>query len=155
MSGTQQGDLLSATELGAWRGFLRAHSALIRALDAELVAVHGLPLRSYEVLVHLHDAPRRRLRMAELSRSVLLSPSGVTRLVDRLEEDGLVCRRRCELDGRGYWAELTDAGAAKLATARVTHLAGVRRLFLDQLDARERERLGRLWERLLPRDAGA
>jgi DNA-binding MarR family transcriptional regulator len=150
MSEAARREKLSATELGAWRGFLRVHSALIRALDAELVAGHDLPLRSYEVLVHLHDAPEHRLRMSELSRSVLLSASGVTRLVDRLEADGLVCRRRCELDGRGYWAELTAAGRDKIEEARATHLSGVRRLFLAQLDDPELSALARLWERLLP-----
>lgn len=145
-----QGGALSKAELGAWRGFLRVHSSLIRALDAELVTAHDLPLRSYEVLVHLSDAPGRRLRMTDLSRSVLLSASGVTRLVDRLEVQGLVCRSRCRLDGRGFWAELTEAGAAKLAAARPTHLAGVRRLFLAHVDDRELAALACLWERLLP-----
>lgn len=145
-----RGTALSPAELGAWRGFLRVHSALIRALDAELVAAHDLPLHSYEVLVYLHDAPGRRLRMTELSRSVLLSASGVTRLVDRLEAQGFVCRSRCELDGRGYWAELTEAGIAKLAAARPTHLAGVRRLFLAHVDGPELATLARLWERMVP-----
>jgi DNA-binding MarR family transcriptional regulator len=128
---------------------LRVHSALIRELDAELVAAHDLPLHSYEVLVHLDGAPGHRLRMSELARSVLVSASGVTRLVDRLEADGFVCRRRCDLDGRGYWAELTPTGAAKLTAARATHLSGVRRLFLAHLDAGERARLAKVWERIL------
>jgi DNA-binding MarR family transcriptional regulator len=152
---TGQGDdrrRLSQAELDAWRGFLRAHSALIRELDAELVAAHDLPLRSYDVLVQLEGAPGRRLRMTELSRSVLLSASGVSRLVDRLEADGLVCRQRCELDGRGYWAELTDKGLARLREARPTHLAGVRRRFLAQVGESELEALGRLWRRLLSGD---
>jgi DNA-binding MarR family transcriptional regulator len=144
---------LTPPELAAWRGFLRAHSALIRDLDHELDQAHGLPLRAYDVLVQLEDAPGRRLRMTELSRSVLLSASGVSRLVDRLEVEGFVCRRRCEVDGRGYWAELTPAGAAKLAEARTTHLAGVRRLFLARLDERELAELAAIWERMLPGSA--
>jgi DNA-binding MarR family transcriptional regulator len=154
MTDEDQSRALSPAELGAWRGFLRVHSALTRELDAELVAAHGLPLHSYEVLVHLNDAPRRRLRMSELSRSVLLSASGVTRLVDRLESEGLVCRSRCELDGRGYWAELTEAGVGKLADARRTHLAGVRRRFLASVDDGELALLADIWERMVPGAAG-
>src|SRR5665647_49551 len=89
---------------------LRAHASLFHDMDAELTATHGLALRSYEVLLHLEDAPRRRLRMSDLSHSVLLSASGVSRLVDRLERDGLVRRERCSEDGRGYWAVLTTRG---------------------------------------------
>jgi len=129
----QTGVRLSAMELAAWRGFLRVQSSLFRELDAELTATHDLPLRSYEVLLLLEDAPERRLRMSDLSRSVLLSPSGMTRLVDRLQREGLVGRERCAEDGRGYYAVLTDAGDQRLQEARTTHLAGVRRLFLDRL----------------------
>ena len=78
---------LSAAELGAWRGMLRVHTALVKALDAELAAAHDLPLSSYEVLITLETAPGRKRRMAELADSVLLSRSGMTRLVDRLEKD--------------------------------------------------------------------
>ena len=86
---------LSSTELGAWRGMLRVHAALLRALDAELDAAHDLPLTSYDVLIYLKHAPGKRLRMAELADSVLLSRSGVTRLVDRLEREGLLVRDAC------------------------------------------------------------
>ena len=75
-----------AAELGAWRGLLRVHSALVKALDAELSTAHELPLSSYEVLINLEAAPGRKRRMAELADSVLLSRSGMTRLVDRLEQ---------------------------------------------------------------------
>jgi DNA-binding MarR family transcriptional regulator len=131
------------------------HSAFIRQLDADLVAAEGLPLRSYEVLLLLEDASQRRLRMSDLSRSVLLSPSGVTRLVDRLEREGLVERERCPEDGRGYNAVLTDAGAARLQRARARHLAGVRRLFLGRLDDDDLLRLAAYWDRLVPGAAGS
>jgi hypothetical protein len=91
---------LEPAELGAWRGMLRVHSALVKALDAELLATHGLPLTSYEVLINLQAAPGRRRRMAELADGVLLSRSGTTRLVDRLERDGLLVRDTCDSDGR-------------------------------------------------------
>jgi DNA-binding MarR family transcriptional regulator len=140
---------LTPPEFAAWGGLLRAHRALVHELDAELSAAHGLPLRSYEVLVKLHDAPRRRMRMTALSRSVLLSASGVTRLVDRLERDGYVCRQLCTEDGRGAYAELTEAGADKLTEAQPTHRAGIRRLFLRHFDDNELGRLDDYWKRVL------
>ncbi len=151
----QNGSRLSRDELAAWRGFLRVQSSLFRQLDAELSAAHDLPLRSYEVLLLLEDAPQQRLRMADLSRSVLLSASGMTRLVDRLEREGLAGRERCAEDGRGYWAVLTEAGARRLQEARATHLAGVRRLFLDRLDGDDLNRLAAYWELLVPGSAGS
>src|SRR3954463_3420344 len=98
---------LSPAELGAWRGFLRVHSTLVKALDAELQEAHGLPLSSYEVLITLRTAPGRRLRMAELADRVILSRSGMTRLVDRLEREGLLERDKCDSDARGFFAVLT------------------------------------------------
>jgi DNA-binding MarR family transcriptional regulator len=150
----QSGARLGPEELAAWRGFLRVQSSLFHQLDAELSATHDLSLRSYEVLLLLEDAPQRRLRMADLSRSVLLSASGMTRLVDRLERDGLVGRERCPEDGRGYFAVLTAEGDRRLQEARVTHLAGVRRLFLDRLDGDDLKRLAAYWEVLVPGSAG-
>ena len=126
------------------------HSTLIRQLDAEMTAAHGLPLRSYEVLLFLEDAQHSRLRMSELSHSVLLSASGVSRLVDRLEAEGFVQRQRCADDGRGYFAVLTGPGRLKLQEARATHLAGVRRLFLARFGDDELELLSDYWERVVP-----
>jgi DNA-binding MarR family transcriptional regulator len=140
---------LTAEELGAWRGLLRVHSALVKALDAELVAEHDLPLTSYEVLITLQAAPDRRRRMAELADSVLLSRSGMTRLVDRLERDGLLERDTCTSDGRGTYA-LTDKGEALLQEARRTHLDGVRERFLRHFETHELKELGERWERVLP-----
>ncbi len=91
---------LEASELAAWRGMLKVHAALVKALDSELEAAHGLPLTSYEVLIFLRAAPERRLRMAELADRTLLSRSGMTRLVDRLERDGLLRRDTCSSDAR-------------------------------------------------------
>jgi DNA-binding MarR family transcriptional regulator len=139
---------LDATELDAWRGMLRAHSALVKALDGELEAAHGLPLSSYEVLLHLAHAPGNRLRMAELADRALLSRSGMTRLVDRLAREGLLERDSCRDDRRGAYAVLTPAGADLLARARPTHLAGVRQRFLAHFDADELRQLGAFWDRL-------
>ena len=141
---------LTPEELGAWRGLLRVHSALVKALDAELLAEHDLPLTSYEVLINLQAAPGRRRRMAELADSVLLSRSGMTRLVDRLERDGLLERDTCTSDGRGTYAVLTEKGEALLARARRTHLDGVRERFLRHFSTDELQALGERWERVLP-----
>jgi DNA-binding MarR family transcriptional regulator len=127
---------------------LRAHAELTRALDAQLAREHNLPLSSYEVLLFLADAPDGRMRMSELAESVLLSRSGLTRLVDRLERDGLLKRERCESDARGLFAEITPEGRRLFDAARRTHLDGVRALFLDRFSRDELRALGGLWQKL-------
>ncbi len=145
---------LTEKQLGAWRGLLRVHSALVKALDSELEAAHGLPLSSYEVLISLRTAPRRKLRMADLADRVLLSRSGMTRLVDRLEREGLLVREQCPVDARGCLAALTDEGEAFLERARPTHLAGVHEKFLRHFEEEELARLAECWERVLPGASG-
>ncbi len=152
-SPTRRGARLDELELGAWRGFLRVHAALSRQLDAELTAAHGLPLSAYEVLLFLADAPGGQMRMSDLADSVLLSRSGLTRLVDRLERDGLVRRRACPGDTRGFNAVITDAGASASRRPQGTHLDGVRRRFLDRLSDEEKVAPGRVWERMRQADA--
>jgi DNA-binding MarR family transcriptional regulator len=142
--------LLGRTELGAWRGFLRVHSSLTKALDAELLREHGLPLSSYEVLLFLADSPEGQLRMSELADGVLLSRSGLTRLVDRMERDGLLRRERCTEDARGYFAAITDKGRALFQRARKTHLGGVRQRFLRHFSDEELRTLASLWDRVAP-----
>jgi len=139
---------LSADEEDAWAGLLRAHARLVRELDAELTAAHHLPLTSYEVLLKLARAPGGRLRMSELAEAVLLSRSGLTRLVDRVEREGLVERRSCQDDARGQWAVITKPGLVRFRVAQRTHLQGVRRRFLDRLDADDLRQLGRIWRSL-------
>lgn len=141
---------LDPAELEAWRGLLRVHATVLKELDAELDAAHGLPLTSYEVLIQLADAPERRMRMCDLADSVLLSRSGMSRLVDRLEREGLLCRAACTNDARGAFACITEAGLALLEQARPTHVAGIRRRFLSQFDADELRLLGAFWRRLVP-----
>ena len=140
--------LLDEEELAAWRGMLRAHAELVRTLDAELTREHDLPLSSYEVLLYLNDSGDGRLRMSELADSVLLSRSGLTRLVDRLERQGLLKRERCASDARGLFAEITPEGRSAFAAARQTHLDGVRRLFLERFSRDELRTLGALWQKL-------
>ncbi len=141
---------LSGRELAAWRGFLRVHASLVSDLDRELEEAHGLPLSHYEVLLHLANAPDERLRMSDLASSVLLSQSGVTRLVDRLERAGHVVRQPCPEDRRVLYAQLTDAGRTRLSEARPTHLAGVRTRFLAPFDDAELNELAAAWERVRP-----
>jgi DNA-binding MarR family transcriptional regulator len=141
-------ELLNEEELAAWRGMLRAHAELTKELDAELAREHNLPLSSYEVLLYLADAPEGRMRMAELADSVLLSRSGLTRLVDRLQREGLLKRERCESDARGYFAEITPKGRRLFDAARRTHLDGVRTLFLSRFSPDELRAMGALWQKL-------
>jgi DNA-binding MarR family transcriptional regulator len=145
---------LTPVELGAWRGLLRVHAALVKSLDAELSAAHELPLSSYEVLITLEAAPSRKLRMSELADSVLLSRSGMTRLVDRLEQHGLLERDHCTADGRGCFAVLTDKGLGAVAEARRTHFGGVRERFLSQFADEELRLLATFWDRVLPGTSG-
>jgi DNA-binding MarR family transcriptional regulator len=140
---------LDTRELRAWRGLLRVHAQLSKALDAQLIAAHGLPLTSYEVLMYLSDAEAGQMRMHDLADCVLLSRSGLTRLVDRLVSTGLVARNPCADDGRGSYAEITPAGEEKLVAARRTHLAGVRTFFLDRLGEDDQRALGDPWDRVL------
>jgi DNA-binding MarR family transcriptional regulator len=142
---------LSPGELRAWRGLLRAHGSLVKALDAELERAHGLGLTTYEVLLYLEHAPCRQMRMCDLADSVLLSRSGLTRLVDRLERDGLLERVSCSHDARGAYAVVTDRGRSKLRAARATHLAGVRAHFLEHFSEDELDILGGFFERILER----
>ena len=141
-------ELLNEEELAAWRGMLRAHAELTKELDAELAREHNLPLSSYEVLLYLADAPDGRMRMAELAESVLLSRSGLTRLVDRLEREGLLKRERCESDARGYFAQITPRGRRLFDRARRTHLEGVRARFLSRFSRDELRAMGALWQKL-------
>ena len=150
-SDTPVARLLTSPELRAWRGMLRAHAALAKALDAQLEAAHGLQLSSYEVLMYLADAEDERMRMCDLASSILLSRSGLTRLVDRLQREGLLERVACHDDARGAFAKLTPLGRERLAAARATHLAGVRALFLDLFSPDELDRLGDAWDRVLDR----
>jgi DNA-binding MarR family transcriptional regulator len=127
---------------------LRAHAELVRELDAELARDHDMPLSSYEVLLFLNDSESGRMRMSELADSALLSRSGLTRLVDRLERQGLLKRERCESDARGWFAEITPEGRRAFGAARKTHLDGVRRAFLSHFSRDELRTLGGLWQKL-------
>jgi DNA-binding MarR family transcriptional regulator len=141
---------LDPQELRAWRGMLQVHAAVTRELDAQMHREHGLSVSAYEVLMFLGDAEGGRLRMADIADRVLLSRSGLTRLVDRMERDGLLRRERCEDDARGYNALISDKGRELFGQARRTHLDGVRERFLSHLSPDELRTLARLWEKVAP-----
>ena len=128
--------------------FLRSHAALTRALNGELVTAHGLTINDYEVLLHLQQTPGHRLRRVDLAERLLLTASGITRLLEGLERAGYVAKARCDSDARVTYAVITAAGEAKLREASRTHLAGVRRLFESRFDEREAATLAELLERL-------
>lgn len=147
MAETALDRLPTRSELLAYRSFLRAHARVTRCLEGDLIAEQRLTLAAYDVLEALTEAPEQRLRMTELADVVLLSRSGVTRLVDRLERLGLVRRVRVDSDGRGVQAVITERGEGRLQMAAATHRHGVARYFLDAADG-ELETLVRACERL-------
>ena len=135
-------------EIQAWAKLLRAHAALTRRFSADLQAMHGLTLNAYEVLLHLAHAPERRMRRVDLAGSVLLTASGITRLLDGLERAGYVDRAADENDARVTYAVLTDEGYEKLRDAAPTHVGGIRELFGDRFSRDELEALAELLDRL-------
>jgi DNA-binding MarR family transcriptional regulator len=137
--------------LSAWRTFLYAHAQVRRQLERELQAEQSMGLAEYEVLLVLAYSEGRRLRMSELADTLALSRSGATRLVDRLEADGLLVRVSCDTDRRGQWAQLTDAGYRRLRRASPTHLRGVAEHFLDRIPRTELDSLSRILDRVVER----
>src|SRR5436309_27342 len=132
----------------AWLRFLRAHAAITRELSSRLEAVHELTLSDFDVLIQLYHAEGRRMRRIDLARSVLLTASGITRLLDGLESCGLVAKERCDSDARVTYAVLTKSGIKKLEAAREAHLADIEELFGSRFSPQEREQLAELLGRL-------
>ncbi len=139
---------LEGASLEAWRSYLQSHASIVRALDAELVAEQGITTRDYEVMLYLAQAPDRKLPMSALAESTMLTRSGITRLVDGLVGHGLIERISCESDARVSYAHLTDVGYVKLRDAGCTHIAGIRRLFLEHFTVEETDLLATLLARL-------
>jgi DNA-binding MarR family transcriptional regulator len=136
--------------IGVWRSFLRAHASVVAELEAELGVRVGLPLSWYDVLLQLAEAPNRRLRMADLAERVLLSRSGLTRLVDRLQAAGLVRREADPTDARGTFTVPTDAGLVRLRAAAPVHLSGIQERWLAHFSDDELVQLGELLARIAP-----
>ncbi len=135
--------------MGAWRTFLEAHARVTDALAAELEDETGLPLSWYDVLVQLTEAPEHRLRMQDLARAVLLSKSGLTRLVDRMVAAGLVAREPCLDDRRGTFVCLLPEGTARLDGASPVHMRGVSQHFTSHLSEEDARELQSLLARVL------
>ena len=140
--------VLSDQALSAWVGLLRGHAALTRALNADLVADHGLTLNDYEVLLRLSRAPERKMRRVDLAEQVLLTASGITRLLEGLERAGFVRKETCASDARVSYAKITDEGMAKFKAASTTHLRGIDELFLSRYSGSELATLAELLGRL-------
>ena len=143
-------DPFTVDEFAAWRGMLRVHSAVFRELDRRLLAEHGFGVDSYGVLITLVTAPARRLPIGELGQQRNLSPSGISRSVDRLTKIGVLERGTNPDDGRSLLVGLTPNGLLRLREAQITHHRVVREMLLSQLDERDIKRLGRLWEKAMP-----
>ncbi len=150
LEGAPEPDPFTAGEFGAWRGMLRVHTAVFRELERALLADHGFGVDAYGVLVTLVGAPSGRLAIGELGERRNLSPSGVSRSVDRLAKIGLVERSPNPKDGRSLLVGLTPEGILRLRAAQLTHHAVVRRMLLGRLSERNLERLGELWEKAIP-----
>lgn len=141
-------EFLEPDEYGAWNALLTISQTVLRDLDEALREKVGLSVSEFDVLITLFNAPDRRLGMTALARQVMLSPSGLTHLVTRMERDGLLTREVDPGDRRKFYAVLSDAGDAKLAEARRTHNDALRRTLLPRLTASDRQRLVALGDRL-------
>ncbi len=143
------GVAIDPAAMAAWKSFLRAHAVLIRALERELLAARALPLAEYDVLVQLEQVPEGRLRMAQLADQVLLSRSGLTRLVERMEASGLVRREVCPSDARGSFATLTEEGRRQLLSSAEIHMRSLQDHFAGPLDSSQMGQLQEACGRLL------
>jgi DNA-binding MarR family transcriptional regulator len=138
----------SKQQLESWISFIRSHTAITRELSAQLQREHGLTLNDYEVLLVLSHAEDGRMRRVDLAETILLTASGITRLLEGLERAGFVCKETCPSDARVSYAKLTDSGKQKLSEAAVTHLAGIDELFLGRYSGSELATLAELLSRL-------
>jgi DNA-binding MarR family transcriptional regulator len=136
------------TQLDSWVFFLRAHAAITRELSADLQREHGLTLNDYEVLLHLSHADDGRLRRVDLAERVILTASGITRLLEGLERAGFVRKENCASDARVTYAKITAEGLAKLREAAKTHLRGVDEFFVGRYSESELTTLADLLSRL-------
>jgi DNA-binding MarR family transcriptional regulator len=148
LSAQAAGRLLEGDADVAWVRFLRAHAAITRELSARLEAGHGLTLSDFDVLVQLYHAPEHALRRVDIARAVLLTASGITRLLDGLERAGWVEKRACETDARVSYAVLTATGLEKFEAARLAHHRDIAELFGSRFTAEEQAQFARLLGRL-------
>ncbi len=135
--------------LRMWRAFLGTHSAVVKHLERRMHERHGLPLAWWDVLLQLADGPEGRLRMGELAESVLLTRSGITRLVDRMIEAGLVHRETCPGDRRGYYAVITQQGRDTIEKVGPDHSKDAWEVFLGHITEEEAVLMGKVFDRVL------
>jgi DNA-binding MarR family transcriptional regulator len=135
--------------VAAWRALLLAHARVLRAIEDDLLRAGAIPLTWYDVLLELNAAPGRRLRMAELADTVVLSRTRVSRLVDELQAAGLVQREPCPDDRRVTWAALTEDGRAALRRAAPIYLDSIDRHFTALLGTTERRTITRALDRVV------
>ena len=140
---TREHEYLTDAEFRAWHGCLQFTNTVMRALDVALASAHGISVKEFDVLITLFNAPGARLRMTELSERVVLTPSGVTHLVTRLERDGLVSRVVDTDDRRSFFAALTREGQRRLRESRPTHNEVVRTHLTQRLTGAQLEEIGR------------
>ena len=137
------------THLKMWRSFLQTHSTVVKHLEQRMQEKHGLPLAWWDVLIQLADGPDGRMRMGELAESVLLTRSGITRLLDRMIKAGLVSREPCPGDRRGYYAVITQAGKDTIEKVGPDHSDNAWEVFLGHITEEEAAQIGQVFERVL------
>ncbi|MEW9699796.1 MarR family winged helix-turn-helix transcriptional regulator [Paenibacillus sp. SI8] len=130
---------LEEDQLSVWRAFVNAHAAVIERIEKDLSEQRKVPLTTYDVLVALYQSPEKKLRMTDLAKKVVVTRSGLTRVVERLEREGLVERERTEEDRRGSFAVLTREGKKAFLTTWPTYADGISNYFLSVLDEEERK----------------
>lgn len=140
---------LSEEHLAAWRAFLKAHATIINLIERDLAEAKRPPLSTYDVLIELYEASEHRLRMHELAERVVLSRSGLTRLVDRLEVEGLLIRDRCGTDRRGAYAVITEKGIEALQQTWPIYARGIAEYFAQWLTLEEAKLLESAFRRIL------
>lgn len=139
---------LREDQLALWRSFVNLHATIIRRIEKDLSAHQHVPLTWYDVLVALYQSPGKKLRMSELAKKTILTPSGVTRLVERLEREGYVCRKRTEEDLRGSYAVLTRKGKRAFLQAWTTYEQGIYSYFANRLNEEEQKVIRQAFERI-------
>lgn len=139
---------LEEKDLAVWRAFVNAHAVVIERIEQDLSAERKVPLTTYDVLVALYQAPNKRLRMSELAKRVVITRSGLTRVVERLEQEGLVTRERTDEDRRGAYAVLTRAGKRAFLSTWPVYAQGIFTYFISQLDEEERQVIKRGLQRI-------
>ncbi len=150
IAGLPEPDPFTPAEFGAWRGMLRVHTTVMRALDHRLQNAHGLGIDAYGLLITMVGEPGRPMTIGELGERRNLTPSGISRAVDKLATAGLVERTTNPADERSRLVGLTTQGVQRLREAQVTHHATVRELLLANLCNRDIETLGEIWEKAMP-----